>query len=102
MTTAQQQAVDAATGYLAMGGFSQRSLIDQLTSSAGNGFAKADAVFAIKYLHPDWNAQAVMAAKGYMSMGGFSRSSLIEQLSSKAGNGFSHAQAAFAATAVGL
>jgi hypothetical protein len=48
MTTAQQQAVDAAEGYLSEGqGFSQQGLQGQLTSSAGNGFSKSDAEFAI-------------------------------------------------------
>jgi hypothetical protein len=104
MTASQQQAVDAAQGYLSMGsGFSYNSLIQQLTSSAGNGFPQADAVFAINYLHPDWDAQAVEAAKGYMNMGsGFSRDSLIQQLTSQYGNGFTYDQAVYAANQVGL
>ena len=103
MSTAEQQAVDSAQSYLSMGsGFSQESLLQQLTSSAGSGFAQADAQFAINYLKPDWNAQAVDAAKGYMQMGGFSHSSLIEQLTSSAGNGFTEAQAEYAVAKVGL
>lgn len=104
MTASQQQAVDSAQGYLAMGsGFSYKSLLQQLTSSAGDGFSKADAVFAINYLHPDWDAQAVEAAKGYMNMGsGFSRDSLIQQLTSQYGDGFTYDQAAYAAHQVGL
>ena len=48
MTTAQQQAVDAAKGYLSMGsGFSQESLLQQLTSSAGNGFTETQAEYAV-------------------------------------------------------
>ena len=59
MSAAQQQAVDSAQSFLSMGtGFSQESLLQQLTSSAGSGFAQADAQFAINYLKPDWNAQA--------------------------------------------
>lgn len=83
-------------------GFSQAGLVQQLTSSAGDGFPKADAEFAVSYLKPDWNAQAVEAAKGYMSMGGFSRAGLIEQLTSSAGDGFTRAQAEYAANKVGL
>lgn len=99
----KQQAVDAAQGYLEMGqGFSYESLLQQLTSSAGNGFSQADAEYAINSLHPDWDQQAVDAAKGYMQMGGFSRASLIQQLTSTAGNGFTEAQAEYAANAVGL
>jgi hypothetical protein len=64
ITTAEQQAIDSAQSYLSMGqGFSQYSLTQQLTSSAGDGFAPADAQFAINYLKPDWDAQAVDAAK---------------------------------------
>jgi hypothetical protein len=103
MTASQQQAVQAAQGYLNLGsGFSRAGLIQQLTSSSGDGFANADAVFAVNYLHPDWNAQAVDAAKGYMAMGGFSRASLIQQLTSPYGDQFTQAQAEYAANAVGL
>ena len=104
MTASQQQAVDAAQGYLQLGsGFSAYGLEKQLTSKYGSGFSQADAQFAIKYLHPDWNAQAVAAAKSYMDLGsGFSRSSLIEQLTSQYGSGFTQAQAEYAASKVGL
>lgn len=103
MSVSRQQAVIAAQEYLDMGsGFSQAGLVQQLTSSAGDGFPKADAEFAVSYLKPDWNAQAVEAAKGYMSMGGFSRAGLIEQLTSSAGDGFTRAQAEYAANKVGL
>jgi hypothetical protein len=103
MSTAEQQAVDAAQSYLAMGqGFSKAGLLNQLTSSSGEGFAVADAKFAISYLHPDWNAQAVESAKGYLAMGGFSRASLIQQLTSRSGEGFTEAQAKYAVAKVGL
>jgi hypothetical protein len=104
MTASQQQAMDSAQGYLAMGsGFSHYSLVKQLTSKYGDGFSQADAEFAVSYLHPDWNAQAVEAAKGYMNMGsGFSRDSLIQQLTSTYGDGFTQAQAEYAASQVGL
>lgn len=103
MTVAEQQAVDSAQSYLDMGkGFSRSGLIEQLTSSAGEGFAVADATYAVDQLNPDWNAQAVESAKGYMEMGGFSHASLMEQLTSSAGEGFTEAQAAYAVTQVGL
>ena len=42
-----QQAVDAANGYLTEGqGFSEQGLIQQLTSSAGSGFTQAQAEYA--------------------------------------------------------
>ena len=104
LTPAQQQAVDAAQGYLGMGsGFSYNSLLKQLTSQYGDGFNQADAKFAINYLHPDWDQQAVEAAKGYMQMGGgFSRASLIQQLTSSYGDGFTYDQAVYAVNKVGL
>lgn len=103
MTPSQQQAVDAAQQYLSMGnGFSRQGLIQQLTSSAGDGFPTSDATFAVNYLHPDWDAQAVLSAKGYLQMGGFSASSLLQQLTSSAGDGYTYAQASYAVHAVGL
>jgi len=102
MTGSQQQAVDAAEGYLSDGeGFSAYSLLQQLTSSFGNGFSQSDAQFAISDLSPDWDAQAVDAAKGYLSDGeGFSPSSLTQQLTSDDGNGFTPAQAEYAVSQV--
>ena len=97
MTTAQQQAVDAAEGYLSLGqGFSEQGLLSQLTSSAGSGFTQAQAEYAVNYLHPDWDQQAVDAAKGYLQLGGFSQASLLQQLTSSAGSGFTQAQAEYA------
>ena len=102
MTVAQQQAVDAAGGYLGDGqGFSEQGLLNQLTSGAGDGLSKSDAEFAINNLHPDWDAQAVDSAKGYLGDGeGFSRSGLIQQLTSSYGAGFTEAQAEYAVNKV--
>ena len=101
-TVAQEQALDAAKSYLDMGGFSKAGLIEQLTSSAGEGFEMADARWAVRHAHADWNEQAVESAKSYLDMGGFSRESLIEQLTSSAGEQFTLAQATYAADQVGL
>jgi hypothetical protein len=63
------------------GGFSRAGLSDQVSSKAGEGFAMADAVFAVGDIKVNWNKQAVESAKSCMSMGGgFSRSGLIDQL----------------------
>jgi Host cell surface-exposed lipoprotein len=97
MTSSQENAIESAQSYLGMGGFSRKGLIEQLSSSAGEGFPRADAEFAVDHLHPDWNKEAVKSAKSYLEMGGFSKSSLIEQLSSSAGEGFTPAQAQYAA-----
>jgi Host cell surface-exposed lipoprotein len=101
-TVAQEQALESAKSYLDMGGFSRAGLIDQLHSSAGEGFKMADAKWAVNHAHANWNHQAVLSAKSYLDMGGFSRASLIDQLSSSAGEGFTLAQATYAANQVGL
>ena len=102
MTVAQQQAVDAASGYLSEGqGFSDQGLLQQLTSSAGNGFSESDAEFAINDLNPNWDAQAVDSAGDYLSEGeGFSEQGLLQQLTSSAGAGFTEAQAEYAITSL--
>lgn len=104
MTVAEQQAVDSAQGYLSDGqGFSKAGLLQQLTSSSGEGETQADAQFAISYLHPDWYQQAVESAKGYLKDGqGFSKASLYEQLTSSSGEGFTPGQANYALAKVGL
>jgi hypothetical protein len=103
LSTAEQQAVESAQSYLALGsGFSKSGLFKQLTSSYGAGFTAANANFAISYLNPDWDAQAVEAAKSYLALGGFSHDSLIQQLTSSYGAGFTLAQAEYAVTKVGL
>jgi hypothetical protein len=101
-TMSQQQAIGSAKDYLAMTGFSRAGLIDQLSSSAGDGFSKADARFAVDHLHVNWNQQAVRSAKDYLHMTHFSRAGLIEQLSSSAGDGYTKAQAIYAVNHVGL
>jgi len=48
MSGAEQQAVDSAQSYLALGqGFSRAGLIQQLTSSYGAGFTQAQAEYAV-------------------------------------------------------
>lgn len=97
-TTAQLQALSAARNYLNSGmGFSEAGLMDQMTSSAGNGFGHADAEWAIDHAHADWNAQALASAKSYLSSGmGFSEAGLTDQLTSSAGSKFTEAQAKYA------
>ncbi|WIB70999.1 Ltp family lipoprotein [Curtobacterium sp. MCBD17_026] len=102
-TVGQLQAAAAAKSYLDSGmGFSAASLLQQLTSSAGNGFAQADAQWAIDHSGADWNAQARAAAKGYLDSGmGFSEASLNGQLTSSAGNQFTPEQAQYAVAKAG-
>jgi len=100
MTRAQANAMQAARSYLDLQGFSRKGLVKQLSSSAGDGYARADAEYAVDHLDIDWNAQAVRSAKQYLDMQAFSRSALIEQLSSSAGDGYTRAQAQHAADTV--
>jgi Host cell surface-exposed lipoprotein len=97
-TPEQQQAIEAAEGYLQMGsGFSRLGLIQQLDSSAGNGFPESVAKFAVNHIKVNWDQQAIEAAEGYLQMGsGFSRLGLIQQLDSSAGNSFPESVAKFA------
>jgi hypothetical protein len=105
-TVSQQQAIDAAENYLTDGqGFSQAGLIQQLTSSYGNGFSTADATVAVNSLyHPGlWDAQAALSAANYMSDGqGFSCSSLLQQLTSAYGSQFTYQQGEYGVQSVGL
>lgn len=101
-TVSQHAAVQSAKSYLEMGGFSKAGLIDQLDSTAGAGFSKADATYAVNHVTVNWNKQALDSAKSYMEMGGFSRAALLDQLTSSAGGQFTQAQAEYAVNHVGL
>ena len=100
MTASQENAVESAEGYLEYSGFSRKGLIQQLSSSAGEGFSRADARFAVNHVDVDWNAEAVESAKNYLEYSSFSRSGLIQQLTSDAGEGFTQAQAQYAVNKV--
>jgi hypothetical protein len=102
LTVSQQNALESAESYLSFSAFSEAGLIDQLSSKAGEGFPKADAVWAVKHVEVDWNKEAVEAARSYLDFTSFSRSGLIQQLSSPAGDQFTKAQATYAANKVGL
>jgi len=57
------QALGAAKSYLSTGGFSRAGLINQLTSSYGDGFSKAEAVWGVDHAYANWNAEAVEACQ---------------------------------------
>lgn len=101
LTSAQRNAVRSANQYLRMTGFSREGLIEQLSSSAGEGYDLADATVAVDSLDVDWNENAVRSAKQYLSMSGFSCKGLIEQLSSSAGEKYTVSQATFGARQAG-
>lgn len=102
LTAGQKNALGSAKSYLEFSGLSRLGLIEQLSSSYGDGYSKADATYAVDHLGANWNEQAVRSAKSYLENGNFSRSGLIEQLSSPAGDKFTRAQATYAADKVGL
>jgi host cell surface-exposed lipoprotein len=100
MTSGQENALESAQSYLDTGGFSKAGLIEQLSSSAGEGFSKADATFAANNVDANWREEAVESAQGYLDGQAFSKAGLIEQLSSSAGEGFTPAQARYAVSKV--
>ena len=94
-TIGQREALQAAKSYLSSGHFSRAGLTRQLTSSYGEGFSRADAVWGVNHAHANWYREAVQAAKSYLSTGHFSRAALIHQLESPYGDQFTHAQAVY-------
>lgn len=92
--------MESAENYLDIGPFSKEGLIQQLSSSAGNGFSKADATFAANNVEVDWKKEAVEAAEDYLEISPMSKDQLIQQLSSSAGHKFTPAQARYAANEV--
>ncbi len=100
LTSGQENALEAAQGYLDFSGFSKAGLIQQLSSPAGDGYSKADATFAANNVGADWKAEAVESAQSYLDFSSFSREGLIEQLSSAAGEEFTPEQARYAADEV--
>lgn len=101
LTPAQANAARSAEQYLRMSGFSREGLIEQLSSSAGDGYSVADATAAVDSLTVDWNENAGRSARQYLNMSGFSCEGLIEQLSSRAGDKYTAAQARYGAREAG-
>ncbi len=101
-TASQEQALGAAQDYLDTQAFSRAGLIQQLSSSYGSGFSKADATWAVDHLTVSWYAQAVKAAQEYLSFEHFSCRGLVNQLDSRYGSQFTKSQATYAAKQLGL
>lgn len=101
LTGPQKNALRSAKQYLGMTGFSRDGLIQQLSSSAGDGYNVADATAAVDSLNQDWNKEAARSAQQYLDMQGFSCKGLIQQLSSSAGDKYSVAQATYGAKQAG-
>ena len=96
LTASQEQAIGTARDYLDTSYFSRTGLIDQLKFEQ---YSKADATFAVNYLHVDWKEQAVGTARDYLDTSHFSRGGLIGQLKFE---GYTTAEAVYAADKVGL
>ena len=94
-TAGQENARRSAETYLQTMAFSRKGLISQLSSSAGEGYSRADATYAVNHVDVERNEQAAKAAQNYLDTMPFSRQGLIEQLSSDAGDGYTHAQAVY-------
>ena len=102
-TPGQANARRSAEQYLSLGnGFSRAGLIQQLSSSFGEGFSLEDATYGVDATHTDWNAQACLSAKGYLKLSAFSHAGLVEQLSSEAGEQFTPDEAEYGVTCAGL
>lgn len=100
MTSGERRALESAENYLDLSGFSKAGLMQQLSSSAGEGFSKAEARFAVNNVDVDWKKEAVESARSYLEISPMSKDALIEQLSSSAGENFTPAQARYAANKV--
>lgn len=101
LTGPQMNAAKSARQYLHLSGFSREGLIQQLSSSYGDGYDVADATVAVDSLDVNWNENAVRSAKQYLSLSGFSCKGLIEQLSSSAGDKYTVSQATYGAQQAG-
>lgn len=101
LTRPQKNAARSAKAYLSMAGFSREGLIDQLSSSYGDGYAYADARAAVDSLSVNWSVQAARSAEEYLKMMGFSCRGLIDQLSSDAGDKYTTGEATYGAQQAG-
>lgn len=95
-TSGQENAIATAKDYLDFDHFSKKGLIEQLEYE---GYSHADAAFAVRTIHPNWNEQAAGMAKDYLDFDSFSHSGLVEQLEYE---GFTTAQAEYGVTEAGL
>ena len=91
-----KNALKSAENYISMMPMSEKGLLRQLTSEAGDKYPEEAAQYAIDNLEVDWNEQALKSAKQYLSMMPVSDEELRQQLVSDAGEGFTEEQAQYA------
>lgn len=94
-TVGEENALGSAVSYLEIGGFSKKSLREQLDYE---GYSSDEIDYAIKNCNADWMKQAALSAQNYIDTMNFSRSGLIEQLKFE---GFTDKQANHGADSVG-
>lgn len=94
-TVGEENALGSAVSYLEIGGFSKKSLREQLDYE---GYSSDEIDYAIKNCNADWMEQAALSAQNYIDTMNFSRSGLIEQLKFE---GFTDKQANHGADSVG-
>lgn len=78
---------------------SKAGLLDQLTSSDGEGFTQAAGEYAVNHLKANWNENALKCAKTYQKEEHLSRADVQSQLSSSiddGGEGFTSEQVQYA------
>lgn len=96
-TQEQKNALKKAKSYAKNMHMSKQGIFDQLTSEYGEGFAEADAQYAIDNLEGiDWNTNALAKAKTYYNSMNMSKSAVFEQLISDYGEQFTQAEAQYA------
>jgi len=100
-TQSQQNALESAENYLEFMHFSKAGLTKQLSSSAGDGYSKADAKWAVAQLDVNWKEQAYKSAQNYQEIMPMSKAGLLKQLTSTS-EGYTQAQAEYAVNKVGL
>mgnify|MGYP002722580826 CR=1 FL=1 len=91
-----KNALKSAENYISMMPFSEKGLLRQLTSDAGDKYPEEAAQYALENLEVDWNEQALKSAKHYSDMMPMSDDELKQQLTSDAGEGFTEEQAQYA------
>ncbi len=91
-----KNALKSAQNYLSMMPFSEKGLMRQLTSDAGDGYPEDAAQYAIDNIEVDYNEQALKAAENYQEMMPMSDQELLNQLTSDAGDQYTQEQAQYA------
>lgn len=91
-----KNALKSAQNYLNVMPFSEKGLLRQLTSEAGDKYPEDAAQYAIDNVEVDYNEQALKAAENYQSVMPMSDQELLNQLTSDAGDQYTQEQAQYA------